>query len=166
MIFLFIIPIFLFIFSKKRRLFYILYLLLYSLLLFFGVLLEVKIYNHIITFSLTITEAWFDKNISLAFFDPLSILINLFLLFPYGVIIPKLTYKRQLIKVIITCIVVSIYIEFLQFSLPIKRSCELLDILNNLISGILGYLYYLLLRKIRYRSELDDKLSKQKNSKT
>ena len=151
-------------FFKNNNILLTIYLLTYLIVLTCGVLLEITISNHTVYFSLTITDNWFSNKLSLAFFDPLSVLINIFLLFPIGYLIPCLIYKHKLIRVILSSLFISIFIEFLQFSLPIKRSPEVLDVLNNLISGILGYLYYLFLNKLSFRGELNDKLSKQENT--
>lgn len=162
--FILVVPFFIIFFAKKR-IYHISYIILYLIILLILVLLDVTIFNNKIHISFTITNKWFNNKLSLAYFDFTSILINLFLLFPLGCIIPCLTRKKILIKILLFSLFASIYIELLQFSLPINRSSELLDVLNNLISGILGYLYYLVLIKIKHRGDSNDKLSKQKNNK-
>lgn len=161
-IFLFIIPIFL-IQKGNRSLGYI-YLYLYFLMLMPGVFLNVDISKDLISFSLLHTTKWFNNQPSLAFFDPLMIIINLLLLFPLGAIFPIIskTKKNLTPKIILLGFLVTFSIELLQFSLPIRRYPELLDIINNVISVILGYQYYLII-KLLSRGVKHDQLSKQKS---
>lgn len=163
LIFLFLFPIFLIKIQKKKLI--ILYSLSYFLLLFIGVLSNIEITDNTIYFSVLLTENWFNNPPSIAFFDSFLIIVNLLLLFPLGVITPlfKKT-KTNIIKVTFLGFFTSIFIEFLQFSLPIIRYPELLDIINNTFSVILGYQYYLLSTKFMFRGETNDQLSKQKNN--
>lgn len=158
-LFIFVIPLFL-----KRKTFVILYLSIYFLVLSLGVFFDITLTKESISFSLLLTKIWANNPISIAYFNSLSVLINLFLLFPLGFICPIVIKKCTIIKIIILGTVVSFTIEFLQFLLPIIRYPEVLDIINNTISVILGYMYYLLVNKIFRRGEYYDKLSQQKNS--
>lgn len=157
-IFAFIFPIFLV--FKSKRLLNIIYLIGYSIILFLGLFLDVKINYSSIYINLYFDNKWFNSPFIVASFSPLSLLINLFLLFPITSILPLLFKNITYIKIIILGFLTSLTIEFIQFALPINRYPELLDILNNTISAILGYIYYLILKSIR--SGVNDKLSKQK----
>lgn len=159
-LFLFIIPIFLIKYKNKKLV--LTYLLIYLFMLLGGVLLKVSITNSNIYFSLLITNKWFNNPLYIASFAKLGIIINIFLLFPLGVIIPLLSTKQSKIglKSAIYGMFASLLIETLQFSLPIRRFPELLDILNNTISVILGYMYYCILSKLLFRGEKYDRLSK------
>lgn len=157
--FIFVVPLFL-----KRKLFVISYLSVYFLILCLGVFLDITLTKESISFSLLLTNTWASNSISIAYFNPLSVLINLFLLFPIGFICPFIIKNCNIAKVIIIGVIVSFTIEFLQFLLPIIRYPEVLDIINNTISVILGYMYYLLVNRAFHRGEKYDKLSQQKNS--
>lgn len=160
-IFIFVIPILLMLINN--RLIFGIYFFIFILSLLMGVLLDISIKDHICHFSILITTTWFSNSPIIANFDTFGIIINLLLLFPLGFILPLIIPKITFNKVIIFGTSTSIVIEILQFILPIIRYPELLDVLNNTISVILGYLYYLLIFKIR--GEINDKLSKQKNTK-
>ena len=163
-IFIFVAPILIIKLNKKPLT--ICYLFTYLLLLFLGVLLDVSIDNNSISFSLLITSKWFNNKLSIAYFDTLLIFINILLLFPLGTIFPLLK-KNKLNNYLFSLIIgfsTSLLIEFLQFSLPIIRYGELLDIINNTFSVILGYQYYLLINYYFIRSEKNDRISKQKSN--
>lgn len=163
-LFLFVVPIFL-IKANKVRLSKI-YLLLFFFLLIPGVLLNVEINSKYISFSWLYTQNWATNTPSIAFFDPLMIIINILLLFPLGVIAPILVKndKKAFLKIIFLGFLTSFSIELLQFLLPIRRYPELLDIINNVISVILGYEYYIIV-KLLSRGENYDKLPQQKDYK-
>lgn len=161
-IFLFLIPFILII--KKNRIMINIYFITYLLILSLGVFGYIKLSYTNISFNILITKEWFNNPLTIATFEPLGILINLFLLFPLGIIIPSLSKsKLNLYKVILMGFFTSFSIELLQFSLPILRYPELLDIINNTISVILGYLYYLLILNWQERRVSHDQLSKQEN---
>lgn len=160
-IFLFLFPIFLTLISKK--IIYKIYIYTYSIMLFFGVFAHILIKNNTVFISLVTTEKLANNPLSISYVNIYNIAINLLLFFPYGVIIPLINTKINLIKLITFALVLSFFIEFLQFLLPIIRYPEVLDVITNIISVILGYTYYLLISKILFRSDKDDKLSKQKS---
>lgn len=153
-IFLFIVPIVIELLKRKKFLI-ITYLIIFLLALFLGVFTNVKIGSDSVSFSLLITNHWFNtSNFTIAYFSTFAILVNLFLLFPFGYIYPSLSKKKvKFYQVLLAGFILAFSIEFLQFVLPIVRYPEVLDVINNTISVILGYLYYLLIKKIKSRGE-------------
>jgi glycopeptide antibiotics resistance protein len=153
-IFLFIVPIVIELLKRKKFLI-ITYLIIFLLALFLGVFTNVKISSDSVSFSLLITNHWFNtNNFTIAYFSTFAILVNLFLLFPFGYIYPSLSKKKvKFYQVLLAGFILAFSIEFLQFVLPIVRYPEVLDVINNTISVILGYLYYLLIKKIKNRGE-------------
>lgn len=163
MIFLFfIIPFF--IAKLKNKYFTFSYMFIYYLFLIIGVLFKVTFDSSKVYISLLYTKTWFNNSFSLAFLDPLSVILNILLLFPIGFTFPIFNKYHSYKKIILFSFFVSLSIEILQFSLPIQRYPELLDILNNTFSGILGYQYYFIINTLMFRGEYNGKLSKQKTN--
>lgn len=160
--FLFIVPILLKFISKKWL--YITYLIIYTIILILGVFLDVSISDSSVKLSILFTNKWANNNLSFFYINSISILINLFLLFPYGFFLPLISNKFTFLKLIIIGLFMSLFVEILQFLLPIIRYPEVLDVINNVISVILGYIYYLLISKSLTRGEKNDRLSKQENN--
>lgn len=144
-VFLFILPAFII----KRKRFLIGYLIIYLCLLILGVFFKVSISNGLIHFGLLITNKWFNNTLVLAALEPLTVIINLFLCFPIGFVIPALFNKTNIFRVLLIGFLFSFSIEFLQFTLPILRSPELLDVINNTISVLLGFIYFNIIKKVR-----------------
>jgi len=152
-IFLFILPIFIYKFKTNKYIKH-LYLFSYFILLFMGVLLDISIHDSTIYFSVLTTNKWFSNKLVIANFAPFGVLVNLFLLFPFGFILPIIKHLT-FYKVLLLGFLLTLTIEILQFMLPIIRYTELLDIINNTISVILGYQYYLLISKLMGREKYD-----------
>lgn len=159
-LFLFIIPIFIIKYTKKLSI--ILYLTTYVILLVLGLFTDVNIGKNSIDFNIFIDNKWCASKLTIAYFNPYSVLINLFLLFPLGVILPLLFKNKSklFIKIVIIGLLSTSLIEFLQFLLPIDRSPEILDIITNTISSILGYIYYIFITRVMIRGVKSDQLSK------
>lgn len=160
-IFFFILPI-LFEFIENKKPYLIIYLTIYFCILILGVFTSVTLTSSRIYFDLLITKNWASNKLTIANFSPPLVIINLFLLFPLGYTYTRLSKsKSAFYKLIFLGFLVSLFIEFCQFLLPIVRYPEVLDVLNNTISVILGCLYCLLITKIRNRGVRHDWLSKQ-----
>jgi glycopeptide antibiotics resistance protein len=159
-IFMFVIPVFLILSTNKKITFF--YLLIYSLLLSIGVFFNVEFHSNKVFVSIIYTKKWLNNNPSYAFLNPLSIIINILLLFPFGSVLAIIKNNISYRKILVFSLLISFFIEFFQFLLPIRRYPELLDIINNTFSGILGYQYYLIIKKITIRGEENDKLPEQK----
>lgn len=78
-----------------------------------------------------------------------TLLQNLFMLVPYGILLP-IARKVSLTKTVITGCLISITIEILQL---VTRTglCELDDIIHNTLGVVIGYGIFLLLKRIRSR---------------
>lgn len=77
-----------------------------------------------------------------------SIILNILLFIPLGFLCSQVFQKR---RAILFCIVVSLLIEFLQF-LTYFGLCDVDDLINNTIGGVLGALAYSISRN--WRNEL------------
>ena len=135
-----------------------------------GVFFDVKINKTTVSVSFFHDMDWFNTTFTFAYFSLKAIFVNLILLFPYGAILPQISKKKiSLFRITIIGFLISLFIEINQYILPINRYSELLDIINNTISIILGYYYYKLLSLMLYlfkQGDRDDKLSKQEDNNT
>lgn len=77
-----------------------------------------------------------------------ELLLNVLLLLPFGVLFPYITKSKKLIYTLIGGFLISLTIEVLQFVLK-KGTFELTDIINNSLGVLVGYLIYVLVRKIK-----------------
>lgn len=154
-IFFFIIPPILYIFlSKHKKALYIIFsilFILYIIILLVGVFGSIQKNDDTTTISLIFDNSlWAKGNFAIASSSAFNILVNLVLLFPLGEYI-AIICKKPILKTILISFACAFMIEFLQFLLPVSRTTELLDLILNTISGILGTLYILL---IKYLSKL------------
>ena len=147
--FIFVIIFPLIISKLNKKILWKIYFFIYFLLLLIGVFSFIKFDYQTIKFFLLIDTSY-TKSWSIASFDHFGILVNLFLLFPLGVSIPHFNRKLSFAKIGGIGLFTSTSIEILQFILPIVRYPELLDIINNTFSVILGYTYYLLIRRVNH----------------
>ncbi len=75
-----------------------------------------------------------------------QLLLNVVLFVPFGVTTPFICTKSSFLKVSVMGLSLSFFIEFIQFF--IGRECEMDDLICNTLGAIIGYLMYLLLRKL------------------
>ncbi len=120
----------------------ILYFVIYLLGLVILTFSKVVFTNKEIIITFITNNKWFSLNFLWANFSASNILLNLVMLFPVGAFIISLNTKKGFIKTIIVSFVISLIIEILQFILPVNRTTEVLDIVLNVISGIIGYAYF------------------------
>ena len=163
LLFMFLLPVFLIKHNTKLSKF--LCLSIYIISLIFGLFTQARVINNTIYFDLVFDTLWGNALLNTAYFNSFNILMNLLLLFPLGTFFPLFARKKSnfLLKIGIRGLITSSAIETLQFILPINRVPEILDVITNTISAILGYLYFLFISMI-IRGETNDKLSKQKNN--
>lgn len=81
-----------------------------------------------------------------------EIILNIFLMVPYGFFIPLLTNKKVLYTIFSTCLF-SLTIETTQlltimFETKNERIVDLTDLLTNTTGGALGYSFFYLMQKI------------------
>ena len=144
-------PIILLVFRKHKKTLYIIsnvLLILYILILSIGVFgqITIKENNTIILIHFDNT-LWLNGTFIFASQSAFNATVNTFLLFPLGQYI-ALKSKHPILQSIVWSFIVSTIIELLQFVLPIDRTTEILDIILNTISGLLGAIYILLIQKI------------------
>lgn len=75
-----------------------------------------------------------------------QLLLNVALFVPLGLAAPFISKKSSFFKVAVTGLSLSFLIEFIQIF--IGRECEIDDLICNTLGAIIGYLMYLLLRKL------------------
>lgn len=142
---------FLVVFYKKPALKWItlVFSILYFALLFAGVFGKVDIDAQTVSITFESNGSWFvASNFSWYSFDTVNVLLNLFMLFPVGAIVLALTKKHVFLKTVLLSFGISLFIEFMQFVLPINRTVEVTDLLYNTLSGIIGFLFFLCVLKI------------------
>lgn len=73
-----------------------------------------------------------------AFHASLNVLGNVILFIPIGFLFPLILKRyRSILKTAIISIMISLFIEFIQFF--VGRSCDIDDLILNMIGGIIGY---------------------------
>jgi len=151
-IFMLITPsVFLILFYNKTYLKWIIlgFFMLYFGLLCIGVFGKIDIDAQSVGITFENNGPWFRvSNFSWYSFDITNVLINLFMLFPLGAIFLGLKQRKPLMKTILLAFCLSVFIEFMQFVLPINRTVEVTDILFNTISGIIGFIFFWLILKL------------------
>lgn len=75
-----------------------------------------------------------------------QLFLNIVLFVPLGLAMPFIYKKYSFFKVALTGLSLSLLIEFIQFF--IGRECEIDDLICNTLGSIIGYLMYLLLKKL------------------
>ena len=134
--------------NKILKIFGIISFLVYCILLSLLVFGKINFDGNSFTITLEKTGEWFKLNFVVASFEWLNIFLNLVMIFPIGAFVFSQSKSNVLIKTILMSFLISFCIETLQFILPINRTTEILDIILNTISGIIGYIYYYLLLKV------------------
>ena len=131
---------------------FVLYCIMLSILVF-G---KVNIKNGYVYVNFSNSSTWFSSYFIWADFGKFNILYNLVMLFPVSAFVMSQTNKNVFLKTILISFLVSLTIETLQFVLPIARNTEIFDIVTNVASGIIGYLFfkpiYLLVKKLRQKN--------------
>jgi len=75
-----------------------------------------------------------------------QLLLNVVLFVPLGLAMPFICKKSSLLKVSLTGLSMSFIVEFVQFF--IGRTCETDDLICNTLGAVVGYLLYLLIKKL------------------
>lgn len=143
--------------NKKQllKIFGIVFFILYLIVLGSLVFGDVSFKNGNLILKFTTNTKWFNMYFVWGSFTKSNLLLNIIMLFPVGAFVLALNTKHSFIKTIVFSFVISFTIEVLQFVLPIQRTTEVLDILLNTLSGILGYLYYFLIYKFAKKYEIN-----------
>lgn len=117
----------------------------FFVLLFVGTTAEVTLKQNTVAVCYKTTELWFDFGITFGNTDITNIAVNLLLLFPVGYIVFTFSGKNYFFKCTAMALIISLIIETYQWVLPFPRSTEVIDIILNTASGIIGYAYSKLL---------------------
>ena len=99
LIFTFLVPILLYL--SKRKFYYWVYLSFYFVILLLGVTLDITITYKTLYINILITKNWFSNSFLMAHFSFLTILINIFLLFPFSCVYPMINHKTNILKLLI-----------------------------------------------------------------
>ena len=162
-----IVPIVCYIFCNNNSLkkFRNLLLVFYIIALFIGVTAQIKIDGNVVSVNYEFTKIWGNKEMFWGFenLTTLTIILNLVMLMPLGSYLASAnTNKKWWQTVLFTCVVgmlVSLFIETLQYCLPIPRVVEFSDTLFNTISCGLGALMIVIFKKAR--NKMQKKLEKE-----
>ena len=139
-------------------------LALFSIALICGVFSNFSKTDDYIHFYFDYSSPWASETISFNIFKigKFDLAVNLVLLFPVGVVLSlflsykKLRFSKQLLWLFVVGLSLGLFIETMQFILPISRAIQLSDVILNTISCIIGGLYFLLCNllanKIRKKS--------------
>lgn len=141
--------------KKVLKIIGIIFFIIYLLGLMVLVFSKVTIYNNIVRVFFEFDNKWF--NIYFLWFDfgKINVILNLIMMFPVSAFLFSQNSKNIFIKTMIVSFIISVSIEFLQFALPIGRCTEIFDVVLNVLSGLIGYLYFkivnLISNKIRVK---------------
>lgn len=135
--------------TKALKKLLIIYIVLFIVALIIGVFGTINIQSNIAEISFKFNGQWFDFNkIVVAKFGLFNTLVNLILLFSFGILLACDNHPLNWLKSLIIGLCIGLLIEIMQFILPIDRTPELMDIVFNGISMLLGYIYFVLILKI------------------
>lgn len=78
-----------------------------------------------------------------------QIILNIIMMIPFGFLYPlTLNKKNKFLKTIFTTFLFSLSIEILQPLINGLRSSDITDLLTNVIGGVIGYIFYIILRPL------------------
>lgn len=150
--FIFIFPIILsFVLSGHQKLLKILAIICfvaYLLVILYGTLCTIKIEYPNITFSLQFNSTWFSMYFTAFNFGFVNVIINLAMFLPIGFFVFSITKKHRFLKTILISLFLSLLVETLQWVLPVVRNTEILDLILNVLSGILSFFVCSIISKI------------------
>lgn len=75
-----------------------------------------------------------------------QLLLNIALFVPLGLAAPFISKKSSFLKTVVTGLSLSFIVEFIQIF--IGRECEMDDLICNTLGTVIGYLMYLLIKKL------------------
>lgn len=78
-----------------------------------------------------------------------QIILNIVMTIPFGFLFPLTKQTNEnFLKTILACFLLSLTIEILQPLINGFRSSDITDLITNVIGGIIGYLFYIVLKPI------------------
>lgn len=111
---------------------------IYLFLLFTGTAGTISLKNNSLHISFNFSSNWFTSYFSWFDLSKTNVLINLFMFFPLGFVVYTFSKNHAFAKTILLAFVLSCFIEFYQFALPIIRNSEISDIIFNTLSGLIS----------------------------
>lgn len=143
-------------------------LVFYVITLFVGVTCHVQFNDNVVSVNYEFTKIWGNKDMFWGFdnLTVLGVVLNLVMLVPLGAYVASSTKKEMpwWQTILLACfvgLIVSLFIEAMQFELPINRVVEFSDTVFNTISAGLGALMIVILRKPR--KLIQQKINKKKD---
>ena len=134
-------------------------LLLFLFVLCLGVFTNCSVTYPTIKISFETNELWANEYILFNIFNLtcFDLLVNSVMLLPFGVIFtlfyyyknPNFSVKKLFLWLFFIGLACGLFIETMQFILPIERTIQLSDVLLNTISCFIGGLYFILLLQIK-----------------
>ena len=134
--------------KKALKIVAIISFVVYLFFLFYGTLCKISIDYPDITFDLKFDSPWFSLYFLTFNFGKTNVLINLVIFLPIGFFVYATCDKKCFLKTILLSFFLSVFIELLQWILPVYRNTEILDVILNTISGLLSALLCQILYKM------------------
>ena len=145
--------------QKINRIFAIILLCLFLIVLSLGVFTNFSVKNNLIYINFDYSKAWASE--SLTFNSTISLFdfgVNFVMLMPIGVVFTlfssykeKFSIFKNLLFSLLLGLGIGFGIELIQFILPIERSIQLTDVLLNAVSCLFGSLYFIIILKVRQK---------------
>lgn len=82
-----------------------------------------------------------------------QLVLNTLMFIPFGFLLP-LVKKHNLLTVTLLSVAFSVFIEVFQPFISAVRYSDITDVITNTLGGIIGYLLYLLIKKLFKKEEL------------
>ena len=82
-----------------------------------------------------------------------QLVLNTLMFIPFGFLLP-LVRKHNLLTVTLLSVAFSVFIEVFQPFISAVRYSDITDVITNTLGGIIGYLLYLLIKKLFKKEEL------------
>ena len=155
-------PIILRLLINKKKINMILSLVLFFLFLIvltLGVFTNCSVFYPSIKISFETNGVWASEYIrfNIFYLSIFDIMVNSIMLLPVGVLFTlfyyykrqNFTIKKLFLWLVLLGFLCGLFIETMQFILPIERAIQLSDVLLNTISCFIGGLYFLLLLQIK-----------------
>lgn len=133
--------------QKALKICTIILMIIYFSLLFIGTSFSVTVKSGNLVIAPNFNKEWFSLNFVACNLSSTNILVNLALLLPTGFIVYIFAKKHRFLKTILFAFLLSLFIEFYQFVLPVSRATELTDIILNTLSGVISAIYCFILEK-------------------
>ena len=158
-LFYIIIPLLVWIFareSKLGKLIVIVFTVLFSVILYFGITSRISINKDLVTVAIDYSGNWCDKVIKLNVLsvDIVDLIINLIMLIPIGLVVAYFLKRKVVYKLAIAAVVgllIGLILESIQFILPVYRSPQLTDIILNMVSVVIGCCIGIVYDKLYYK---------------